>query len=80
MSVGTLSSQCTMSEYAPPIFSTEALSDSRSCLAWVPDLVLGVDIEDVGHPHLLLSVPRQLRRLQLQFHQDWHSGNEELAR
>ena len=37
----------------PPAFTTEGLEDSRGWLKWVPELVLGldVDIRDAGRPH-----------------------------
>lgn len=66
----------------PPAFTTEGLEDSRGWLKWVPELVLGldVDISDAGRPHFDAAVSRRLRRLQVHFHADRPTGNADHCR
>ncbi|KAF0288742.1 hypothetical protein FJT64_012898 [Amphibalanus amphitrite] len=64
----------------PPVFCTGALRDEHGRLAWVPHLLLGVELDEVDSPTFLATISRRVRRLQTHVHPDRHSGDEHLSR
>ena len=64
----------------PPDFNTTGLSDQRGWLEWVPELVLGVSVGDIGTPAFEVILSSRLRRLQIQYHPDRRSGSAHISR
>ena len=64
----------------PPAFSLGAVSDEQGWLAWVPHLVLHVDLANVGSPAYLAAISSRIRRLQAKVHPDRCGGDEYLSR
>ena len=63
----------------PPVFSTSVLEDEQGRLVWVPHVVLGVRLEDVGRPAFLGAISDGLRQLQKRVHPDRCSGDANLS-
>ena len=73
-----------MSDYdssiAAPLFNAEDLCDEHGDLIWVPEVVLGVTLHDVGGPEFAQAVSGRLRRLQATLHPDKPTGDQRLSR
>ena len=65
---------------APPRFNPEALLDAEGRLAWVPELVLGIEIKETWGPELERLISGRVRHLQATLHPDRPTGDEDLSR
>lgn len=63
----------------PPPFSIGAVCNRQGWMEWVPHLLFGVDLADVGSPAFLAAVSNRVRRLQIQVHPDRCNGKEGLS-
>ena len=61
---------------AAPPFSAEALCDDRGDQIWVPEVVIGVTLRDVGSPAFVKEICGRQRRLQATFHPDKPTGDQ----
>ena len=62
-----------------PQFNPAILLDSEGHLAWVPELVIGVELPETWSPELRQAISRRVRRLQLDYHPDRQTDRPELA-
>ena len=65
---------------APPPFNPADLCDERGVFVWAPELVLGVDLENVGTPTFLAEVRSRRRQLQRTTHPDRCLDGEGMSR
>ena len=63
---------------APPPFNPAELCDEKGVFVWAPELVLGVDLQNVGTPTFLAEVLSRRRQLQRTAHPDRCPGGEEM--
>ena len=64
---------------APP-FNPAIMLDSEDHLAWVPELVIGIELPETWSPELRQAISRRVRRLQLDYHPDRQTGDAHLSR
>ena len=63
-----------------PVFSTGGLTGASGWLEWVPELVLGLELDGVGTAPFSTELARRQRRLQATYHPDRRSGDGNLSR
>ena len=67
---------------SPPVFDLAVLYDEQGRLQWVPELVLGLelDLDSAESPTFQAAVASRVRRLQARDDPDRHSGDGQLSR